>query len=246
MATKNDFNPHAYQAFLFDMDGVLTQTASVHATCWKKMFDHFLKEYGEKHHLNLEPFTIESDYKNYVDGKPRYDGVRSFLSSRNIELPEEAEGDDYSIKKLGDQKNELIHEVLQNEGVQVYEGTIAFAKYLKDKGKKLGVVSSSNNCEEVLKVAGIEDLFDTRVDGTVVREQNLTGKPAPDMFLLAAKNLDVSPERAVVIEDAISGVQAGANGKFGLVIGINHEGDFETLKQHGAHFVTSDLGVFIP
>ncbi len=242
---KEDLKPEQYQAYLFDMDGVLTRTAIVHSACWKRMFDEFLQAYSKKSDLPFEPFTIESDYKLFVDGKPRYDGVRSFLKSRNIELPEESKSDEESVRSLGNRKNDLIHEVLKSEGVGVYEGTISFVKYLREKGIKTAVVSSSNNCEEILKEAGINELFDTRVDGTVATKLKLAGKPAPDLFTKAAENLGVSPEKAVVVEDAISGVQAGVNGKFGLVIGINHEGDYDTLKQHGADFVVSDLGEYI-
>ena len=219
------FNPQKYKAVLFDMDGVLTQTAKVHASCWKKMFDEFLYKYSEKEKIPFKPFTIEQDYKHYVDGKPRLDGVRSFLESRSITLPEEADSHHDSIRSLGDRKNELIHEVIKTEGVEVYEGSIKFINHIHSQGLKTAVVTSSRNCEAIINAAGIQDLFDTRVDGNVAVKLRLTGKPAPDIFIEAAKNLGVTPEDAVVVElhrEVVphAGHRTGAAGMNALGLGL--------------------------
>lgn len=234
-----------YDAVLFDLDGVLTATARVHATCWKRMFDAFLRRRAEATGEPFRPFEIETDYRLYVDGKPRYEGVRSFLESRGIDLPfgdaSDSPGDD-TICALGNSKNILIAEVLATEGVDVYEGSVALVEQLLEQGIKTAVVSSSKNCAAVLDAGQIGDLFEVRVDGDVAARLGLAGKPAPDTFLAAAERLRVPPERAVVVEDAISGVQAGRAGRFGLVIGVARKGDAETLRQNGADIVVSDLG----
>ena len=246
---KTAFKPQQYKAFLFDMDGVLTATAKVHATCWKKMFDEYLKKRSTETNEEFVPFDPKSDYKLYVDGKPRYDGVRSFLESRGVTLPEgtpDSPSDELSVCGLGNRKNILINDVLESDGVEVYPGSLKFVKYLRGLGIKTAVVSSSKNCEAIIKAGKIEDLFETRVDGVISAQLELNGKPAPDIFIQAAKNLGVTPKDAVVVEDAISGVQAGVSGKFGLVIGVDRDNDSEILKKSGAHFVVSDLGEIVP
>lgn len=249
MEEKLTLNLTSYEAILFDMDGVLTATAKVHSACWKRMFDEFLQKQAAKKGEDFVPFEIATDYKKYVDGKKRYDGVRSFLQSRQIELPEgspDSPPDELSVCGLGNKKNILIHEVLNSDGVEVYEGSLKLVQYLREQKIPLAVVSSSNNCEAILRAGGINDLFDTRVDGTVAAELHLAGKPAPDMFIQAAKNLGAQVSKSVVVEDAISGVEAGRNGNFGLVIGVSRDDDPETLLKHGAKYVVSDLGELLP
>lgn len=237
-----------YDAVLFDLDGVITDTASVHAHAWKTMFDEYLRERAAREGEPFEPFTFDGDYKPYVDGKPRYDGVRSFLQSRGIDLAEGTPDDPpdaETVCGLGNRKNELINQVIEDEGVIVYDGSVRLMHQLRDAGIRLAVVSSSKNCVTVLKAAGLLDMFDARVDGLVAAERGLPGKPAPDTFLAAAADLGAPPERAVVVEDAISGVQAGRNGDFGLVIGVARDGDPEALREHGADVVVSDLEAFV-
>ncbi len=237
-----------YDAVLFDLDGVITDTAAVHASAWKTMFDDFLRRRAAEHEKPFVPFTIDGDYKTYVDGKPRYDGVRSFLRSRDIDLPDGDPGDDPEQETacgLGNRKNELVNRMLDDEGVTVYEGSVRLVHQLRDRGVRLAVVSSSRNCVAVLRAAGLLDLFEARVDGIVAADRNLPGKPAPDTFLSAAADLGTRPERAVVVEDAISGVQAGRNGGFGLVIGVDRDGDSGALRDHGADLVVADLSELV-
>jgi beta-phosphoglucomutase family hydrolase len=243
--SSNPVSRDKFDAVLFDLDGVLTATAKVHADCWKKMFDAFLNHYGESAGKRLPPFDIESDYRHYVDGKPRLDGVRDFLKSRGIELPEGNPGDsryEQTVFGLGNYKNELVNEAIGTTGVEVYSDSIAWAWKIKKEGFKLAVVTSSRNCDAVLESAGIGDLFEVRVDGNVIHERSLKGKPAPDAFLFAAEQIGALPERAVVIEDAISGVQAGHAGRFGLVIGIARNGNSGELLSNGADIAVMDLG----
>jgi beta-phosphoglucomutase family hydrolase len=237
-----------YEAVLFDMDGVITDTVSIHATCWKTMFDEFLQKWATRNAEPFRPFDV-TDYKLQVDGKPRYQGVRDFLNSRGIALPAGTPEDPPTAETvcgLGKRKNELVNELLASTGVEAYAGTVAFLKYLRLIGIKTAVVTSSQNCQAVLEAAKVDDLFDARVDGDVLVEQGLAGKPAPDSFLKAAEMLGVMPQRAAVIEDAISGVRAGAQGGFGLVIGVARKGNAEELKAHGAHLVVNDLAELIP
>ena len=236
--------PDKFDAVLFDLDGVLTATAKVHASCWKKTFDEFLQQHAKENDIPFQAFEIETDYKLYVDGKPRYEGVKSFLESRNIHLPQGSLEDDPTAKTVcgvGNRKNEFVHLVLETEGVEVYSGSVDWVKHLMSQGIKTAVVSSSKNCEIVLKAAGIIELFKIRVDGKVAAQLNIPGKPAPDTFLKAAEMLGIEPKRAVVVEDAISGVQAGSAGGFGLVIGVDREGDAQALQDNGADIVVSDL-----
>ena len=238
-----------FDAVLFDLDGVLTATASIHADCWKEMFDTFLKRRAGKESELFREFDIATDYKKYVDGRRRYDGVRGFLESRDIALsegrpndPPEAE----TVCGLGNRKNEMVNETIRTIGVKPFPDSVALVRHLCETGLKTAVVSASANCQTVLMGAGIADLFDVRVDGKVAAERNLPGKPKPDTFLAAAKDLGVSPERAVVVEDAISGVQAGRAGNFGLVIGVAREGDAEALRKNGADIVVNDLTEVLP
>ena len=234
-----------FDAVLFDLDGVLTDTASVHAMCWKKMFDDFLKRRAVERKEPFFSFDIGSDYRLYVDGKPRYDGVRSFLASRDVELAEgspDSPPDEDTVYGLGNRKNQLFNEVVESDGVKTYEGSVALVRHLRGEGIKTAIVSSSRNSEGILRAAGIVDLFELRVDGLDAAWLNLRGKPAPDTFLEAARQLGVEPQRSVVVEDALSGVQAGRDGGFGLVIGVDRHGARDALKQHGAHLVVSDLG----
>ena len=233
-----------FDAVLFDLDGVLTDTAAVHARAWKTMFDDFLRAWATRRGEPFEPFTIERDYKTYVDGKPRYDGVRSFLLSRGIDLSEGTSDDApdvETVRGLGNRKNDLVNRLLDDEGVVRYEGSVRLVEQLREQGIKLAVVSSSKNCVTVLKAADIAHLFDAIVDGVVAAERGLPGKPAPDTFLAAAADVGAAPDRAVVVEDAISGVQAGHAGGFGLVIGVDREGSPEALRSNGADLVVSDL-----
>jgi alpha,alpha-trehalase len=232
-------------AVLFDLDGVLTATATIHAACWKRTFDEFLSRRAEGTGETVRPFDKDSDYKLYVDGKPRYDGVSSFLESRGIELPygdPSDPADRETVCGLGNRKTDMVARVLEEEGVEAFEGSVALVRRLRDEGIKTAVVSSSNNCEAVLRAAGIAGLFDAVVDGGVAVRLGLPGKPAPDTFLEAARRLGVEPDRAVVVEDALAGVQAGRDGGFGLVIGVNREGDAAALRDGGADLVVSDLG----
>ncbi len=232
-----------YDAVLFDMDGVITDTASIHASCWKIMFDEFLQRRAKQNAEPFREFAIDTDYKHYVDGKPRYQGVSDFLNSRGIMLPAGTADDSSSAETvcgLGNRKNELVKARLL-AGVESYPGTVAFILYLRRLGIKTAVVTSSENCETILKAAKIADLFDAQVDGRTLVEQRLAGKPAPDSFLKAAEMLQVPPQRAVVVEDAISGVQAGAQGSFGLVIGVARKDNADELKAQGADIVVHDL-----
>jgi beta-phosphoglucomutase family hydrolase/RpiB/LacA/LacB family sugar-phosphate isomerase len=237
-----------YDAVLFDMDGVITDTATIHAAAWKTTFDEYLKRWSALNKVPFRPFDITADYKLHVDGKPRYDGVRDFLKSRGIELPEGAPTDPptaETICGIGNRKNELVNEVLGSSGVHAYPGSVAFIQYLRSMGIRTAIVTSSQNCQAVLHAAKIEDLFDVRVDAGVLIEYGLAGKPAPDAFLKAAEMLEAIPQRSVVVEDAISGVQAGATGGFGLVIGVARKGNSEELRANGADIVVNDLGQLI-
>jgi beta-phosphoglucomutase family hydrolase len=234
-----------YDAVLFDLDGVITDTANMHAACWKQMFDAYLQKRAVERGEPFRPFDIATDYRLYVDGKPRFNGVRDFLTSRGIELPEGSPDDPAqaeTVGGLGNRKNNLINEVIEEVGVEPYEGSVKLIHQLHHQEFKIAVVTSSQNCEAVLKAAKLDAFFEVRVDGNTIDAQQLAGKPAPDTFLLAAQRLGVEPKRAVVVEDAISGVQAGRNGNFGLVIGVARKGNAEELQHHGAHLVLNDLG----
>jgi beta-phosphoglucomutase family hydrolase len=233
-----------FDAVLFDMDGVITDTASLHARCWKIMFDEYLEKRATRNAEPFRPFDLDTDYKLYVDGKPRYLGVRDFLKSRAIVLPEgtpEDSATDETVCSLGNRKNEMFSQRLASTGVNAYAGSVAFLKYLRRMGVKSALVTSSHNAQAILQAAKLDDFFDACVDGEVLVEQGLSGKPSPDCFLKAAEMLGATPDRTVVVEDAISGVQAGVQGGFGLVIGVARKGNGEELKAQGAHMVVSDL-----
>ena len=241
---KNMENNLTFQSVIFDLDGVVTKTAKVHAHAWKKTFDEYLRLRTERDSEPFNEFTYQHDYLNYVDGKPRYQGVKNFLESRGIHLPfgdPSDSTDKETICGIGNKKNKLFNELLQKEGAEVFESTIRLIKSLKENGIKIGVASSSKNCLPILKSVNIEHLFETRVDGVVSAELNLKGKPEGDIFVTAAKNLDTLPENSVVVEDASSGVEAGRNGGFGLVLGVTRENNETELAKYGADIVVPDL-----
>jgi beta-phosphoglucomutase family hydrolase len=232
--------PDGIRACLFDMDGVLTETATVHARAWKSMFDAYLRQ---REGDAFRPFT-QDDYDEYVDGKPRYDGVRSFLAARGVELPQGSPDDPpgaETIDGLGNRKNELVLKLIHDEGVEAYPGSVKYLDAVRDAGLRTAVVSSSANCADVLRAAGIEGYFEVRVDGHVVEDQGLKGKPAPDTYLHAAELLGVEAAQATVFEDALSGVESGRAGHFGFVVGVDRVGQAEALKEHGASVVVEDL-----
>ena len=237
-------DPAELDAILLDLDGVVTETAETHARAWKATFDEYLRQRAARVGGSQEPFDLKQDYERYVDGKPRFDGVASFLQSRGIYLPPGEDGDPpekETIRGLGSRKNQLFLEAIRRKGVEVYGTSVDFMKRAKAHRMRVAVVSSSRNCREVLKATGIGELFDAQVDGVVAKEWMLAGKPAPDTFLEAARRLGVKPNRAAVVEDAISGVQAGKAGDFKLVVGVSRHGEPELLRQSGANIVVSDL-----
>jgi beta-phosphoglucomutase family hydrolase len=232
--------PDDIQACLFDLDGVVTRTAVVHAAAWKETFDAFLRE---RDGADFRPFT-GSDYDQYVDGRPRADGVRSFLASRGIELPEGGPDDPPdagTVNGVGNRKNELLLEKIRTDGVEPYEGTLRYIDAVRGAGLATAIVSSSANTRDVLHSIDAERLFDVRIDGVVARERRLPGKPRPDTFLAAARDLGVEPSRAAVFEDALAGMDAGRSGHFGYVVGVDRVGQTDALYAHGADRVVKDL-----
>lgn len=236
--------PEQITACLFDLDGVLTDTASVHKKAWKAMFDDYLRTRAARTGDEFVAFDIDADYLNYVDGKRREDGVRSFLASRGIQLPEGTANDPEdadTIEGLGDRKNAMFHQTLKKDGVEVFDGSRRYLQAVADAGLRRAVVSSSANTEEVLKITGLDTFIEQRVDGVTMRDENLPGKPAPDSFLRAAELLGVSPAQAAVFEDALAGVAAGRAGKFGFVVGVDRVGQAAQLRRDGADTVVTDL-----
>jgi beta-phosphoglucomutase family hydrolase len=236
--------PEGVRACLFDLDGVLTDTARVHAAAWKQMFDEYLRARAERTGEPFQPFDIKTDYGPYVDGKPRLDGTRGFLASRGITLPEgdPTDGPDMeTINGLSTKKNNLVNEKIRTVGVDVYPGSVRYLQAVREAGLMTAVVSSSANAELVLQVAGLVELIDHRVDGVVAKERKLRGKPAPDTFLAAAADLGVPKEQAVVFEDALAGVESGRAGGFGFVVGVDRLGQAQALREHGADVVVGDL-----
>jgi beta-phosphoglucomutase family hydrolase len=236
--------PDGITTCLFDLDGVLTQTAKVHAKAWKQMFDEYLRCRADRGDEPFKEFGLPEDYEKYVDGKPRRDGVQSFLESRGIQLPLGSADDPpnaETVYGLGTRKNELVLELIHEEGVEPYQGSVRFVEQARHQGLRTAVVSSSTNCRDVLKAAGIEQLFEARIDGNVAEREHLAGKPAPDTFLAGARVLDAEPKQAVVFEDALAGVEAGRAGNFGWVVGVDRTGHAEDLRQHGADVVVQDL-----
>jgi beta-phosphoglucomutase family hydrolase len=236
--------PNGVRACLFDLDGVLTKTATVHAAAWKQMFDAYLRERAERTGEDFVPFDPKTDYGEYVDGKPRADGVRSFLRSRGIELPEGNPDDPpgaETISGLGNRKNELVLKLIREQGVEPYDGSVRYLEAVRDAGLHRAVVSSSANCQDVLIAAGIDEFFEARIDGIVAKREHLKGKPAPDTFLAAARELGTPAGEAAVFEDALAGVAAGRAGNFASVVGVDRLGQAEALRYHGATIVVSDL-----
>jgi trehalose 6-phosphate phosphatase len=243
MPAKIEINLNRYEAAIFDMDGVITQSARAHLASWKRMFDEYLRAKAESQQEKFTPFS-EEDYYKYVDGKPRYEGAQSFLESRVIKLPYGKPDDDAgkeTVCGLGNRKNQYFLKYLEKNGAESYQSTIDFIEHLQAKNKRVAAISSSRNAKAVLKAAGVTGLFHVVVDGVISSELNLKGKPAPDIFLEAARRLKVNPGEAIVVEDALSGVEAGKAGGFGLVIGVNRSGENSELKNHGADIVVGDL-----
>ncbi|MBX6749671.1 MAG: beta-phosphoglucomutase family hydrolase [Micromonosporaceae bacterium] len=236
--------PAGVVAGLFDLDGVLTSTARLHATAWQRMFDDFLAEWARRSGQPFRPFDPVDDYTSYVDGRPRLDGVRTFLASRGITLPDGAIDDPperETVHGLGTRKNEILRRLIREQGVRPYPGSVRYLTAAREAGLRRAVVTASANAEEVIQSAGLADLFEVRVDGLVAAERGLRGKPAPDTFLAAAADLGVAAAQACVFEDSIAGVQAGRDGGFGYVVGVDRVGHAEDLLRHGASIVVSDL-----
>jgi beta-phosphoglucomutase family hydrolase len=236
--------PDGVTVCLFDLDGVLTQTAKVHAAAWKEMFDAYLEQRAKRAGESFVPFDPEADYDEYVDGKPRYEGVASFLESRGIALPRGESRDPpdaETVDGLGNRKNEIVLRLIREQGVEPYEGSVRYVKAAQKAGLRRAVVSSSTNCKDVLEAAGIEDLFEVRIDGVVAEREQLEGKPAPDTFLAGAKAFGAEPAQAAVFEDALAGVAAGRAGRFGFVVGVDRVGHAAALSEHGADVVVEDL-----
>jgi beta-phosphoglucomutase family hydrolase len=236
--------PEGITTCLFDLDGVLTQTAKIHAQAWKEMFDDFLRDWAARHGEEFHEFDRPTDYDEYVDGKPRLEGVKSFLESRGIDLPMGSPSDppeDETVHALGTRKNNLVLELIREQGVDPYEGSVRFAEAARDQGLRRAVVSSSTNCRDVLQAAGIDHLFEAIVDGVVAEREKLVGKPAPDTFLAGGRMLGAEPAQAAVFEDALAGVEAGRAGSFGWVVGVDRTGQADALRRRGADVVVDDL-----
>jgi beta-phosphoglucomutase family hydrolase len=236
--------PDAIRGCLFDLDGVLTKTAKVHDAAWTEMFDDFLRERSSRTGEPFVPFDPVGDYDEYIDGKPRADGTRSFLAARGIELPEGTEDDPpgtETVYGLGNRKNQIVLAKIRSDGVEAYEGSVRYVRAVRDAGLRRAVVSSSTNCRDVLAAAHIEDLFEARIDGIVGERDQLRGKPAPDTYLAGARALGLEPGAAAVFEDALAGVEAGRAGNFGFVVGVDRVGQAAALSQHGADAVVQDL-----
>ena len=233
-----------YDAIVFDLDGVITQTADIHARAWKRMFDDYYAKRGERDGKDYGQMDIETDYRIYLDGKPRYDGVQSFLESRDIDLPWGSPEDNPDLETvcgLGNRKNAEYLSVLKEQGVKPFDDAVEIVKKLRETGYKTAIISSSKNCKQVLEAANMLQMFDARIDGQVAAERNIPGKPAPDVFLTAVKDLGLEPSRAIVVEDAPSGVSAGKAGNFKLVIGLARDGKPDVLKTYGADVVLQSL-----
>ena len=240
--------PDPIHACLFDLDGVLTDTARVHAAAWKEMFDAYLSDRSPRAGEQLAPFDLAHDYDEYVDGKPRLAGVESFLASRGIELPAGSASDPpgaETVHDLGNRKDEVFVRMIGARAVEPYPGSVRFVHAARDAGLRTAVVSSSAHCREVLEAAGIEGLFEASVDGNVLEQEHLKGKPAPDAYLAAARRLGAKREQAAVFEDALAGVEAGRAGRFGYVVGVDRSGQAQALREHGANVVVRDLAELI-
>jgi beta-phosphoglucomutase family hydrolase len=236
--------PPDIEACLFDLDGVLTQTAKVHARAWKEVFDAFLAERAQKSGERTRPFDEVADYDEYVDGKPREEGVRSFVASRHISLTEGSENDPLeadTVHGLANRKDGLFLQLIHTQGVQAFDGSVRYLHAAREARLRLAVVSSSRHCSEVLRAARLQGLFDAQIDGNVANAKGLVGKPAPDTYLEAARMLSVAPPQSAVYEDALAGVEAGRAGGFGLVVGVDRAGQAAALREHGADIVVKDL-----
>jgi alpha,alpha-trehalase len=239
----NEIRMDRLEAVIFDLDGVITDTASVHAAAWKRMFDRFLADRADREGEDQQPFSTD-DYYLYVDGKPRYEGVDSFLASRGISVPRGEPGDPPAAETvcgLGNRKDELFLSQLREGGVASFPSSIALLRRLRASGFRTAIISASRNCADVLEAAGVAELFDAKVDGVDADELGLNGKPDPAIFLEAARRLGVEPARAAVVEDALAGVEAGRRGRFGLVIGVDRGGHAEELHERGADILVGDL-----
>ncbi|MFI7034817.1 beta-phosphoglucomutase family hydrolase [Microbispora rosea] len=236
--------PDEVRGCLFDMDGVLTRTARIHAAAWKEMFDEYLRDRAAATDTPYVPFDEAGDYERYVDGKKRLDGTRGFLLARGIDLPEGRPDDPPgmpTVNGLSNRKNELVQAILDRQGVEVFEGSLRYLRAVRDAGLRRAVVSSSANTVRVLAAAGIDDMFDARIDGEVAKERGLAGKPAPDMFLAAAEALGIAPAEGAVFEDALAGVAAGRAGGFAVVVGVDRGHQAQALRDNGADVVVTDL-----
>ena len=236
--------PDGIRGCLFDLDGVLTKTAQVHDAAWQEMFDGYLRERSRRTGERFVPFDRVADYENFVDGKPRADGTRSFLQSRGIELPEGSPDDPpdaETVEGLSNRKNEILLRRIDEDGVEAYPGSVRYVRAVRDAGLRRAVVTSSANCRDVLASAGLEDLFETHIDGLTVEREHLRGKPAPDSYLAGARALGLEPSMAAVFEDALAGVAAGRAGGFGFVVGVDRLGQADALTEHGADVVVTDL-----
>ncbi|ONH32716.1 HAD family phosphatase [Protofrankia sp. BMG5.30] len=240
--------PEQIKACLFDLDGVLTPTAAVHAAAWKEMFDAFLEQRARYESVPFVPFSVHDDYPAYVDGRPRADGIRSFLASRRIGLPAGSPADPptaQTVHGLGKRKNEIVTARLRQGGIAAYPGSVRYLRALADAGVGRAVVSSSANCAQVLTAAGIDGLLPVRIDAAVAARERLAGKPAPDTYLAAARKLRAEPWQSAVFEDALAGVEAGRAGGFGFVVGVDRVGHADALLAHGANITVPDLAVLL-
>jgi beta-phosphoglucomutase family hydrolase len=236
--------PTSVKACLFDLDGVLTRTAELHAAAWKETFDAYLRARAQRTGESFRPFDAVADYDEYVDGRIRADGVRSFLTSRGIALPEGTPDDPpdrETVQALGNAKNRLVLRRIHDGDVRVYEGSVRYVEAVRAAGLRRAVVSSSTHCREILEAVGLAGFFEARVDGLVAERERLRGKPAPDTYLAGARALDVSPDRAAVFEDALAGVESGRAGGFAYVVGVDRAGQADALRRHGANAVVTDL-----
>ena len=236
--------PPGIVACLFDLDGVLTNTAKVHDVAWRDMFDEFLREWSTANNEPFVPFDPVADYDTYVDGRPRLDGTRGFLESRGIDLPEggpDDPADALTVHALSERKNRLVLEKIHEDGVEVYPGSVRFLRAVRAVGMPVAVVSSSANCAEVLAVTGLDKYVDVRIDGVVAERDHLPGKPAPDTYLAGARALNLPPSAGAVFEDALAGVEAGRAGGFGFVVGVDRVGQADELRRHGGDIVVRDL-----
>ncbi len=246
--TDCDADLGPFPALLFDLDGVITRTATIHSAAWKRLFDEFGEQWAAEHGETWKPFDIATEYMEYVDGRRRYDGVDAFLRSRGIELPwgdPSDSPDAETVSGLGNRKNRYFAEQLEKTPAEVFDDTVELIRAEKERGKKIAVVSASENCREILRGVGLLDLFDVEMTGVEAKEMNLPGKPEPDTFVKAGEMLGHGPRECVVFEDAISGVQAGRAGDFGLVVGVDRGEAAEGLAANGADIVCSDLTALI-